>query len=294
MTDVSSKLLQKTAREFSTEFSIVMPAYRSQDTIAQSVQSVLVDTHDLFEVLIVADDGEDYAAVLATQGIVDSRLKFLSTGAVGAGSSAARNVALDAATARYIAILDADDLFLDNKLAQISAAIVEHGFVSTALDVRDVDRGHLRNVGAGDDQILSPADYKFTNLSMDSMIAYDRNIIDPRYDESQDCLTDLDLVLKLFAGFDRCFHIGKPLHAYVKQLSSISMGAGASNRYTRMKHTMLERLKTNHYPMKDGAGPKGFSKFVSASLDAEQTFEAALLADPTLIFEDHLRAHLEN
>lgn len=269
-----------------------MPAFHAQQTIGQSVKSVLAGSHGRFEILIVTDDGEDYAEVLVREDIIDSRLKFLSTGEIGSGSSTARNVALDAASARYIAILDADDLFLDDKLAKIAPEVAAHGFVSTALDVRDVERGHLRNVGAGQNHALTPSKYKFTNLSMDSMIAYDRHVIDPRYDESQDCLTDLDLILKLFARFEHCYHIGAPLHAYIKQLSSISMGSGASNRYTRMKHIMLERLKTGHYPMIEDAGPRGFSKFIAASLTAEQSFERALGDDPSLIFEDHLARYL--
>ncbi|MCB1518771.1 MAG: glycosyltransferase family 2 protein [Hyphomicrobiaceae bacterium] len=277
-----------------TGFSIIMPAFHAAATIAQSVGSVLNGTFADFELLLIADDAADYRQALADSGISDPRLRYLQSGGVGTGSSHARNVGLDAAQYDFIAILDADDLFLDDKLQRIAPLVERYGFVSTALDVREAGRGHLRNVGAGEDKALTPAAYKFTNVSMDSMIAYDRRIIDPRYDESQDCLTDLDLILKLFAGFATCFHSGVPLHAYVKQSRSISIGTGASDRYRRMKRTLIERLESGHYPMRDPAGPEGFVRFLQASLRAEESFERAKLERPGLIFEDHLEPYLSS
>lgn len=270
-----------------------MPAFRAEATIAASVASVLTGDFADFEILIIADDGTDYRKHLDEEGLTDPRLRFLSTGGSGTGSSRARNVGLDAAQSRYIAILDADDLFLKEKLAQIAPVVRTHGFVSTALDVRNAERGHLRYVGAGDDRLLTAAAYKFTNLSMDSMIAYDRHVADPRYDEGQDCLTDLDLVLKLFGSFDACFHLGTPLHAYVKQGLSISIGAGASDRYLRMKRIMIGRLMEGHYPMRDRDGAAGFFRFLEASLRAERDFAIAQGKTPGLIFEDHLEAYLD-
>lgn len=271
-----------------------MPAFKAAATIAPSVRSVLEGTFADFELLLIADDGAEYAQILADQGISDPRIRFLQSGGVGTGSSHARNTGLDAARNAFIAILDADDLFLGDKLQRIAPLVEQHGFVSTALDVREAERSHLRFVGLGEEKALTPEAYKFTNTSMDSMIAYDRRIIDPRYDGSQDCLTDLDLILKLFAGFKTCFHIGEPLHAYVKQTKSISIGAGASDRYQRMKKTLIERLESGHYPMRDPSGPQGFVCFLKASLKAEESFEQAKAAEPGLIFEDHLETYLES
>ena len=42
------------------------------------------------------------------------------------------------------------------------------------------------------------------------------------------------------------------------------------------------------WPMADAAGPVGLIRFLELSLAAEQTYEAALAAEPGLLFEDHL------
>src|SRR5690606_17161269 len=131
---------------------------------------------------IVADDGFDYAAFLAERGLADPRQVFLSSGGVGRGASNARNVALDRLDTPHAAILDADDRLKPQKLEQAVAALAQCGIVSTALDVMATDFTHLRHVGAGPDRRLRPGTHKWVNLSMDSMIVWDRRRGDGRYD----------------------------------------------------------------------------------------------------------------
>ena len=166
--------------------AVVIPAYKAEDFIAEAVGSVLAQTHEDWEAWIIADDAEDYEEILAEQGIRDSRLRFLSTGRVGAGASRARNLALDRLNTPYVAILDADDRFKPDKLARAVAALAEHPIVSSALDVMNDRYERLRLVGDGPDRVLTPAGYKFVNLSMDSMIVWDRRKSDARYDLDAD------------------------------------------------------------------------------------------------------------
>ena len=164
--------------------SIIMPAFKAQTSIANAVQSVIAQSHDAWELVIIADDRIDYEDVLARAGIVDDRIRFCATGAIGSGSSSARNVGLDAATHGIVAILDADDRLMPDKLARALPHLDDHGIVSTALRVETADGRFLRTVGEGPDRVLDPGSYKFVNLSMDSMLIYDRDTADPRYDPS--------------------------------------------------------------------------------------------------------------
>jgi succinoglycan biosynthesis protein ExoO len=47
--------------------SVLMPAYHSKSFICQSVNSVLTQTYPYWELVIIADDGVNYEAVLAVQ-----------------------------------------------------------------------------------------------------------------------------------------------------------------------------------------------------------------------------------
>lgn len=246
----------------------------------------------LWEMLIVSDDGIDYEAVLGRAGISDPRLTFLSTGGVATGSSAARNVALDAAQNDIIAILDADDLMAPDKLARASTHLAQFGIVSTALSVVDKDLVPLRDVGVGADIFLPASAYKFTNFSMDSMLVYDRLPIDPRYAPDFPHLTDIEFLLKLFAHYPGCFHLGAPLHTYVKEPLSLSNAPGASARLAATKQRLIGALEAGHYPLADPKGVSGLLDFYARSLAAEEAYALALAAQPDLLFEDHLGAFL--
>lgn len=273
-------------------FGIVTPAYRAERWIADCVKSVVAQTYPHWEQWIVADDGVDYEALLADVGIKDERLHFLSTGAIGSGSSAARNQALSTLQTPFVALLDADDRFKPTKLERVRLALEDFPIVSTAIEELTPDGTRLRTVGEGADKELGPAIYKCTNFSMDSMIAWDRRKTDPRCDPMLHSMTDLDLLLRLFEKARSVWHIGTTLHEYVKIPVSISNGPGVAERMIASKRELLRRLDAGEYPMADATGPEGIARFLRISLEAEQTYEAATAACPGLLFEDHLEPML--
>lgn len=268
--------------------SVIMPAFRAEPYIAQGVSSVLAQTHPDWLLYVVSDDGTDYEAFLAREKLRDRRLKFLSSGQVGGGASRARNRALDAIATPYVAILDADDRFKPDKLARVAAALVDFPVVSSALDVMDDRYNRLRLIGEGADRALSPAAHKFVCLSMDSMIAWDRRRCEARYDLELTNMTDLELLMQLYRTAAQSFHIGTPVHDYLKVSTSMSNGPGFSEKMIRSKQALLQRLDAGHYPMADASGPAGIARFLEISLAAEATYPAALADRPGLLFEDHI------
>lgn len=267
--------------------SVVMPAFRAEAFIATAVGSVLAQTSPNWELWIVSDDGTDYERLLGASGIRDNRIRFLSTGGMATGASRARNLALDQIETPLVAILDADDRLLPHKLARAAEALARHPVVSCALEVLAGNGQRLRLVGTGSDRLLAPADYKFTNLSMDSMILWDRRRTDARYDPALSNMTDLELLLQLWQRAPGSFHLGTPLHQYVKQSGSMSNSAGTTAGMIASKTTLLQRLRAGHYRLSDAAAG-GVARFLECSLAAEQSFPAALAAQPGLLFEDHL------
>ena len=274
--------------------SVIMPAFRAEPFIAEGVRSVLAQTMPDWLLFVIADDGADYEAFLASEGLRDGRIRFLSTGRVGGGASRARNLALDLIDTPYAAILDADDRFKPDKLARVSAALAHYPIVSSALEVMDERYNRLRFVGDGPDRVLSPATHKFVCLSMDSMIAWDRRRCDARYDPDLTNMTDLELLLQLYRTAAESFHIGTPVHDYLKVSTSMSNGPGFSEKMIRSKRSILDRLNAGRYPMADAAGPAGIGKFLEISLKAEESYAAALAGRPGLLFEDHIEPMLKD
>ncbi len=101
-------------------FSVVIPLYNKADLIARTVRSVLAQTCQDFEIVII-DDGstDDYASALST--IQDPRIRIIRQENQGAG--AARNRGVDEATGRYIAFLDSDDMFLPHHLETMAGLL---------------------------------------------------------------------------------------------------------------------------------------------------------------------------
>lgn len=272
--------------------AVVIPAFRAQRFIAEAAKSLLAQTNPDWQAFIVSDDGTDYERLLSAAGLADRRMRFLSTGTVGAGASRARNLALDVIAAPYVAILDADDRMKPGKLALVVAALAEAPIVSSALDVMSERYEHLRHVGKGPDRRLTPGAYKFVNLSMDSMIAWDRRRCDARYDLSLTNMTDLELLLQLWRTAETVHHLGTPQHDYLKVSTSMSNGEGFSARMIASKRSLLQRLETGHYSFADLAAAEGLIAFLRLSLEAEAAYPDALAERPGLLFEDHLEPRL--
>lgn len=272
--------------------AVVIPAYKAEHLIGQAVRSVIAQTYSDWEIWVVADDGEDYEELLGRAGHVDQRFHFLSSGRVGAGASRARNLALDRIQSPYVAILDADDRMKPRKLELAVAALAEQPIVSSALDVMDEHYNRLRLVGDGPDRVLTPGAYKFVNLSMDSMIVWDRRRCDARYDLNLTNMTDLELLMQLWRTAGSVHHLGTPQHDYVKLPSSMSNGEGVTEKMIASKKALLQRLEKGQYRFAVPGAVEGLIGFLGLSLAAEAAYPLALEETPGLLFENHLEPML--
>lgn len=125
--------------------SVVIPAYNAAPFIRETVESVLAQTFRDLECIVVDDGSTDgTAAVLAS--IDDDRLRCLTKPNEGT-VSAARNAGIAEARGELIAMLDADDLWLPDKLERqvtLLDARPEVGLVYCAYAIVDRDLRHPR------------------------------------------------------------------------------------------------------------------------------------------------------
>src|SRR3989344_2848223 len=103
--------------------SIITPAYNAGPYLKETIGSVLAQTYANFEHIIVDDGSTDNPAEIARL-FADPRVKFMSQ--KNSGQSAARNAAIATAKGKYIALLDADDIFYPEKLAEQVAHMESH------------------------------------------------------------------------------------------------------------------------------------------------------------------------
>ena len=97
------------------ETSVIIPTYNRADVLSRAIESVLEQSYQDFE-LIIVDDGSTDGTESVVHQYDDDRLIYITQS--NAGANAARNRGIKAATGEYIAFLDSDDEFLPLKLAR--------------------------------------------------------------------------------------------------------------------------------------------------------------------------------
>ncbi len=97
-------------------FSVIIPAYNAGMFIKDSIESVLAQTVEEFEVIVVDDGSEDNTRVII-ESINDCRVRYIFQ--ENSGVSSARNTGIQNANGEYICFLDADDMWKRNHLEVI-------------------------------------------------------------------------------------------------------------------------------------------------------------------------------
>lgn len=122
------------------KISVVIPLYNKEQYIERTVNSVLSQSFNDFEAIIV-DDGSTDSSKSIVEKLIDERFRIVSQS--NSGVSAARNLGVEAARAEYVAFLDADDRW-------------EKDFLDTIVNL--IDRFPLAGMFATGYKILNSAE----------------------------------------------------------------------------------------------------------------------------------------
>ena len=96
--------------------SIITPAYNSEKFISETINSVIAQTYQNWEMIIVDDCSTDGTSeIIASFQKKDSRIKYFCN-ATNKGVATSRNIALQKANGKWIAFLDSDDVWFPEKL----------------------------------------------------------------------------------------------------------------------------------------------------------------------------------
>lgn len=115
-------------------FSVVIPAYNQAEFLDETLQSILNQTLQDFEILVVDDASPDNTAEVLSR-YSDPRIIAL-THLVNRGLPAARNTGMDVSRGEFIALLDADDYFHPRKLEEHLRFFREHPEISITYNAR--------------------------------------------------------------------------------------------------------------------------------------------------------------
>ena len=233
-------------------FSVVIPAYNREKYIARAIESVLAQTYQDFEIIVVDDHSADQTADAVSRMMQDCKCLRLyrQTGDVH-GAQAARNRGIREAKGAWIAFLDSDDTWTPDHLEVMAGTLQLFDwdpYVAVYSDYVEnhVAAGWTRNVVLRDlptyDDLLVHAGPTFPGLAASRAALEEVGGLDddvPSYQEWDTALT--------LARVCRLIHIKKPLFVYdLHEDATISKDGGRDvdglvYHYQKFHADILER-----------------------------------------------------
>jgi glycosyltransferase involved in cell wall biosynthesis len=219
--------------------SVIVPCYNQAQYLDECLQSVLKQSYDKWECIIVNDGGTDDAYEVASKWCkLDDRFKYIFK--ENGGLSSARNAGISISKGEYILPLDADDciastflikainlLLSDNNIKAVSSYVSFFGIVS----------GLFKTRGGSINEFLN------SNTIVASSLYYKSEFIRiGNYDENmKDGYEDWEFWIRLLANGGKIEIIKEPLFFYRKKNESMLVSS-------YKKHlTIYEYIINKHY-----------------------------------------------
>ena len=215
--------------------SIITPSYNSAKFISQTIESVLAQTYQNWEMIIVDDCSPDNSnEIIVRYKKKDARIKLIKL-AKNSGPAVARNRAIKEAKGRYIAFLDADDLWKPEKLEKQLAFMNDHdcALSFSAYEIISEEGQNLEK------RVRPPTKLSYRDMLKSNYIGcltamYDTRKVGKVYMPLINKRQDYGLWLKLLKKTDFAYGINEPLAIYRVLTNSVS-----SNKIKLLKYNYL-------------------------------------------------------
>lgn len=223
--------------------SIITPSHNSDNFIDKTIKSVLNQTYQNWEMIIVDDVSSDNSNIIIEEYMTkDSRIKLVKL-EKNSGPAIARNRAIKEAQGRYIAFLDSDDLWTPDKLSKQISFMQEN----------DVDlsyTGYYRieeESGEVIDQIHIPKRVNYSELLKQNIIGcltaiYDTEKLGKVYMPEILKRQDFGLWLSILKKIPYAYGVDEPLAYYRVRSSSVSSNKIHASKYNWTLYRDVEKL----------------------------------------------------
>lgn len=212
--------------------TIVMPIYNSAEYLAAAVQSVIAQTNGYWRLNMVVDpkSSDDSARMAEAWAAQDPRIQVLYAPAKGV--AAARNCGIENAVGRFLAFLDADDVWMPCKLSEQLRAMQSDSAGFSCTRFRRVDR-----LGMKRGRLIGlPTRIRYRRLLQQNCILTSSVMVDrkthPVIQFYEVGCEDFDLWLRLLQGGHECLGIQQDLVRY-----RIVPGSRGSSKWRSLRET---------------------------------------------------------
>jgi teichuronic acid biosynthesis glycosyltransferase TuaG len=203
--------------------SVIMPVFNAAGFVAAAIASVQAQTMPDWELFAIEDGSTDDSLAILHKLTSDPRIHILS-GHANQGPGPARNRGIAAATGRYIAFLDADDLWHPEKLAcQLAFMAQGHVLTCTGYQRITLATGAIADIGVP--VRITRASLLRTNSIACSSAIYDATHFGPRQMPALPRRQDFAFWLSLLESADAA-GLNQSLMTYRERTQSVSSAKG--------------------------------------------------------------------
>lgn len=234
-----------------SKVSVIIPTFNRARYLCEAINSVLIQTYNDFEIIVVDDGSTDNTKELLNK--YNGKIKYIYQ--QNQGMSAARNLGINMSDGEYISFLDNDDVWLPEKLKKqidLLDSNPEIAFVSSDSFVIDAFGSIIKTWGKGTNNYENfESLYEENFIPILTVVARKKYLLDAGlFDEALSVCADYDLWLRLAKKY-RFKHISIPLAKYRIHGDNISKNIELrqrerekiSNKYVDAKEISFLRRK---------------------------------------------------
>lgn len=197
--------------------SVIIPTYNRAHLVVRAIRSVLAQSFDDWECVIVDDASTDNTRAVVLE-FSDPRIRYVRH-EVNRGGGAARNTGIAESTGRYVTFLDADDEYLPTKLAK-QLRVLDSGagghisaILCGALEIHPDGAKSLQKSLTNHDIYQALLSLKYPGGNIQVMVR--RNVVNSGciFDENMVAYQDRDFVIRV-AKHWRCSVVDEPLYRH--------------------------------------------------------------------------------
>ena len=239
--------------------SVIVPVYNGEKLLPKCMESLLGQTWQDFEIILVDDGSRDGSGVLCDRYAAnDSRVRVIHQ--ENQGVSRARNAGLDAATGKYVAFVDADDYVELDYLEHLHRNLVDSGADMASCDYQEVIQADVLGTNipfVAESRLITNKDAYFEDMitareaywSTITAKLFRRELIDDtrfnapfRYGEDHVFLFDL------FSKAPKVHQDTYQGYYYVRNESSATLSRNANNVYRCENEMKMCQYKLQNLP----------------------------------------------
>jgi len=226
------------------DFSLIVPVYNVEEYISNFLESVLKQTIDNYEIIIIDNNSNDKSISIVNNYI--SKFKnILITEEKKQGVAASRNKGLEVAKGKWILFIDPDDTLEPKYLESFNAAMSENIDVAIC-GYRYIDYKTKRIINESNYEGLKNKNPELLIQTFTSQYqgflwnkCFSKKIIDDNnlfFCEELVVMSDLPFVTQYLSNCNNCIFIDEHLYNYYRQVNSITEKTNKSSVFNKKKY----------------------------------------------------------